>query len=124
MTDEELENIIGRVAWNEYSVAPDYAQKEVREFAEKIRGFSDEEFTDQAASMIRESALMQGFRGNWEGVHSMASACYHEAFRRHIAAGHSSECRGSTLYSEAFNRAVKSQGCAVQPLHPCDCKES
>lgn len=122
MTDT-LADILGIVGIREYESAPAWAQAKVEMWAAKLRTRDDDDFMWEAASCIHASALANSFRGNWEAEHAKASACHHEAKRRHLAAGHTKDCRGDTLYSRAFVEAWAGQGYSrsAYPPEPCDC---
>ncbi|MER7280527.1 hypothetical protein ABT369_39420 [Dactylosporangium sp. NPDC000244] len=113
----------GPVAEREFVSAADHAKPELTAWLEKLPGLSDDEFTAEAASAIHGSALVQRFKGNWEADHCKASAAFNEASRRHLAAGHTEDCTGDTLYSMAFLRTWRSQGHSpdAYPPRPCDC---
>lgn len=119
--DETLEVIIGPIAMREYTAAPEWDQPKIREWAAGLQTLSAEKPIAECASKILDSALVIRFKGNWEGTHARASACYHEASRRHHAAGHDPACTGGNLYTEGFNRALRSQGHATRLPYPCTC---
>lgn len=120
LTDEQLEEVLGATGWKEYGQAPDWDQPKIRTWASTLAGLSDEAFAGECATRILDSAGAQRFKGNWEGDHARASACYTEAKRRYAAAGHV-ECRGDSLYTAGFNRAFRSQGHTPSPWMDCTC---
>jgi hypothetical protein len=119
ITDDQLQEILGPVGWGEYEASEDWAQPKIRAWAETLANLSDDDFRAEAASAIHGSALMQSFRGNYEHEHCKATACFKEAQRRHISAGHTKYCRGTTIYSQAHNDVRRSQG--YRPADPSDC---
>lgn len=121
MNDSELRSIIGAVAFDEYIDATERGKEEVRELAGQIQKMSNHEFVRTASSAILESARMSSFRGNFNGLHAQASACYMESERRFRENGHSQECTGDSLYDRAFRYARQSQGYTSRPGRVCDC---
>lgn len=121
MTGKELEEFLGPVAYREYSDAPEWDKVKIRKWAISVQGMSDAEFITESASRIHDSVLMERFRGNYEGIHARASACHYEARRRHRAAGHSPECRGSNLYAKGHDEVMRGQGYAPNEVSPCTC---
>jgi hypothetical protein len=120
LTDEELEQIMGHRGWEEYGRAPDWAKPKIRIWAATLADMSDEYFVSHCAGRILDSAQVISFRGNWEGDHAKASACWAEAKRRYEAAGHV-DCEGDNLYVAAYNRAFRSQGYTPRPWNDCTC---
>lgn len=120
---EVLVDLIGPVAFREYEAAPESTKPQLRAWARQLRDLSDRDFASEAASAIHGSAVMNSYRGNAEHVHCKASAVYHEAIRRHVAAGHDRDCRGDNLYSRAFRSVWRSQGYDTAAYAPdaCDC---
>ncbi|MEV5279640.1 hypothetical protein ACFYMW_25240 [Streptomyces sp. NPDC006692] len=123
-TDLDLEQVLGPTAMREYRNAEDWDQAKIRQWAARLQSMPDSEFVSECASKVLDSALVMSFKGNWEGTHARASACWHEAARRHRAAGHDSFCHGDTLYSDGHNRAVVSQGHSPSPVSACTCEKS
>lgn len=123
LSQAELEAFLGPTGTAEYRGAPEWDQPMIRKWIPELQGMSDEDFVAECASKILDSAMVgsKGFKGNWEGVHARATACYREAKRRHEGAGHAPSCSASTLYSQGMNRARKSQGHAPESLYPCTC---
>lgn len=121
MTDEELLKLIGPHGLKEYTAATEADKVEVVRFATTMSELSDIRFVDACERSILGSAQVNSRKGNWEGVHAIASACYTEAKRRHVAAGHAERCRGDNLYTKGFNRAYSSQGYTPSDPHGCDC---
>ncbi len=121
LTDDDLRDILGPVGFGEYEAAADWAKPKLREWAAKLGDLSDDDFLGEAASAIHGSALMQSFRGNYEHEHCKATACYKEAQRRHLAAGHSDDCHGDTIYSRAHASVMRSQGHTPREARDCTC---
>jgi hypothetical protein len=113
----------GPIAEQEYDRAGDAHKPTLAAWLDKLPTLSDADFSDEAASAIHGSALVNSFRGNWEHEHCKASAAHNEAQRRHKAAGHTEDCRGDTIYSRAFAQVWREQGHApsAYPPKPCDC---
>ncbi len=120
MTDEKLAEILGQTAMREYEQAPDWDKTKIREWAAELVLMSDEDFEDECASKIYDSALMQRFKGNHEGTHCRASACYEESVRR-FKFSHDEECRGDSLYKKGFNRAYRTGGHTPDEPRACTC---
>lgn len=118
----ELEPIVGQVALRELESAKPIYTDSLITWARLLHTISDPALIAECESTIYDSALAQSFRGNWEHAHFKASACYTEARRRHIASGHTDECRGDTLYSKGYGRVMRSEGHAVRPAVSCTCK--
>jgi len=120
--EDDLVNLVGTIAWQEFQGAREVYKDELLNWVERVQRADDTEFTSIAASAIATSALVQRFRGNWEHDHFKASTAYYMATVRHRAAGHTKECRGSTLYSYAYNRAVREAGHpGMAHTEPCTC---
>ncbi len=113
--------IVGPVAAHEFANASDHYKPGLIDWARNLPTLSDDEFTNLTASAIYDSALVSRFRGNWDHDHFKASACYTEAKRRHVAAGHDKDCRGATWYSLAHDRVMREQGHRPSPPSPCNC---
>lgn len=120
MTDT-VEEIAGPVAYREFGNAADAHRPALERWLLALPNLDDEEFRAEAASAIHGSALVSSFRGNWEHEHCKASAAYHEAERRHVAAGHAEDCGGDTIYDLAFGDAWRSQGHDPDQYPPKDC---
>jgi hypothetical protein len=121
VNDEELREFLGPVGSREYDNATDYHKKEVRAFVASVGKMSDLEFVKEAAFRIEESARWSSSRGNWEGVHAMATGCYKEAQRRYAAAGHAKDCKGSDLYVKAHSKALVRNGHDPNEIRDCTC---
>lgn len=117
----ELEALIGQVALQELEAAKPIYTESLIAWARTLSSLTDDELVNECESTIFESALAQSFRGNWEHAHCKASACYTEARRRHVATGHSEDCRGDTLYSRGYRRVVISQGHTPPSFVACTC---
>lgn len=113
----------GPVAEQEFAGAKDAHKQSLTDWLNRLPDLSDEEFFWQAASAIHGSALVNGFRGNWEHEHCKATAAHAEANRRHQQAGHTADCRGDTIYSRAFAQVWREQGhsASAYPPKPCTC---
>lgn len=118
-TGIDLVALVGAVAAGEYEAAKDFYKPGLLEWAGKMRSLSDAEFLTDAKCAIFDSASCNRFRGNWEHEHFKATACWFEAKRRHIAAGHDEDCRGETLYSRAHASVMRDHGYA--PTEPGEC---
>jgi hypothetical protein len=120
-TEEELEAAIDSVSMGYYRRASEHDKAKIRSWLPGLQAMSDKDFVVEAASRILDSAIMNGYRGNASGIHAMADICQDEAARRHQAAGHAADCRGSDLYSRAYNLARTNQGHKATFLAPCTC---
>jgi hypothetical protein len=118
---DSIADIVGPVAAREFENAKDFYKPGLIAWARKLPKLSDAEFLAQCGVAIHDSALVNSFRGNWEHEHFKASACYHEAQRRHVAAGHSKDCRGTCLYGQAHARVMRGQGHEPSPTTECTC---
>lgn len=120
---DELADIFGPVGYREFQAAAPTRHDELRRWALALRACTEDDFLGEAASAIHGSALTNSWRGNWYHEDCKASACHHESGRRWGAAGHSEECRGSTLYERAFRQVWIEQGHnpAAYELRPCTC---
>lgn len=114
-------DIVGPVAIGEFDNATDHYKPGLIDWACKLPALTDEQFLAECSSAIYESALAGRFRGNWEHKHFKATTCYYDAKRRHVAAGHSPDCRGGTLYAQGHRAAMRSAGHTPPPLTPCTC---
>lgn len=121
ITETELRDIVGPVAFGEYEGASDYYKPNLMAWASELRTLSDDEFMHETVSAIYGSALVNSWRGNWEHEHFKASACHTEAKRRHVAAGHSEDCRGETAYGRAHTQLMRDHGYTPQPHVDCTC---
>lgn len=113
----------GPTAEREFANADDAHKATLTQWLALLPVLDDYDFFHKAASAIHDSALVNGFRGNWDHEHCKASAAYSEAQRRHREAGHSEDCAGDTIYSRAFAQVWRGQGHdpAAYPPRPCDC---
>lgn len=121
MTDEELRDLLGIIGYREYSDASSQGKKEVEDLASRIRDLSDEEFVQEAASAIYDSALMMGHRGNFEHVHAQVSLVHVESNRRQVLAGHEERCPYESLYIKAHSQAMRMGGHNSDPNPSCTC---
>lgn len=122
MTDSSaIADIVGPVAIGEFDNAKDHYKPDLIDWALKLPSLTDDRFLDACARAVYEAALVSRFRGNWDHEHFKASACFHEAKRRHTAAGHSSDCRASTLYGQGHARAMREAGHTPPTLTGCTC---
>jgi len=133
MTEDKLEEIIGPFAMKEYQRAPERAQGAFRIWAETLRDLSDTQFVDESAEAVLSATRAEAEqrihgsnptrRDELAVKYASASACYHEAKRRHQEAGHDPSCRGDTLYSSGFNHAYANQGFEPSDPIPCTCNK-
>lgn len=122
LTDDELKEILGKVGMAEFTKAPDSDKPKIRAWAARLAGMSDAELVSETASHILDAAILESFpRQNPYGVGCRVTACYQEARRRHVAAGHSEECRGETLYGKAHASAMRSQKHKPGKPSACTC---
>lgn len=120
--DRELLELAGIVGYREFENSPEYTKEELRAKLRTLRTLDDKAFICETESAIYSSALVSGFRGNWNHDHCYATACYHESERRKIAAGHLEDCRAQTLYSTAYGNVMRRQGLGVRDDYPsCEC---
>jgi len=122
MTEGELEAFVSSVSMGAYRRTPEWDQPKILEWAAKLQDMPDDEFLNECSQKILDSAIMNRFSMDsaW-GAHARADICADEARRRHEAAGHTSSCRGDTIYTEGLRRAYRSQGHAAPKVHPCTC---
>lgn len=113
----------GPIAEQEFDTAPDWSKPKLTAWLDALPSLDDEEFRQQAAMAIHDSALANSFRGNWNHDHCRATAAYSEAKARHLAAGHADDCTGDTIYSKAFAHVWRGQGHSrsAYPHQPCTC---
>lgn len=116
----ELTELIGTLALAEFQSAQDHEHAALLDFYRRLPQLSDAEYLDVAESAIYASSLANGFRGNWNGDHSKATACYHEAARRLVATGHDRYCAAS-LYARAHRNAMSGAGHTPGPRGECHC---
>ena len=122
LTPDQLTDLIGPVAVGEYNAATPADQVRLDAWIGKLRDLTDADLFRDTKYRIYESANCGRFQGNFEDVHCMASAVYHEAVRRHHAAGHREDCRGPMIYSRAYNAVMRDQGFATSPDGVCTCE--
>ena len=120
-TPMDLIERIGAVAAGEFERVPEFAKARLTKWIERLSALSDRELFEESESAIFASASVARFRGNFEEEHCMASACYHEAERRLVAAGHREGCHGPSIYSRAHARLMRSHGYAPPPDGTCEC---
>jgi hypothetical protein len=120
-TSQQIAHIVGPVAANEFDNAADYYKPGLLDWTRKLQHLSDKDLFDECLRAIYGSALGNSFRGNWEHEHFKASACHHEAGRRHRAAGHSKDCLADTIYGRAHRQLMKEHGYSTQPPRGCTC---
>jgi rhodanese-related sulfurtransferase len=122
LTDTELESILGPVAIMDYRKAPDYDKPKIAQWVAGLAEIPDADFISETAGHILDAAISAQFpRQNSYGIDCRVTACYEEAKRRHVAAGHSEDCRGETLYITAYARAVRDQGYDPGESPACTC---
>lgn len=121
MTDEELLKLIGPRGLKEYTAATPENRPRVVKFATTMSELNDIQFVDACERSILESAQVNSVKGNWEDIHAIASACYTEAKRRYLAAGHDEKCQGDNLYQKGYIRAYRSQGHKPPERRACEC---
>jgi hypothetical protein len=123
MTREQLEEIIGPGAMRDYDDSKEWARPELHAWVAKLRGFTDAELVDEAASAVLDAAIANSHRMWWDSSWCKSSALMHEAKRRHVAAGHDEDCLEDNLYEKGWNRAYRSQN--YDPGRPsfCTCGE-
>lgn len=121
---QSIADIVGPVAVREFNNAADHYKPGLLVWARDLPTLTDEQFLTECSHAIYDSALVGRFRGNWDHEHFKASACHSEAKRRHVAAGHASDCRGSTLYGQAHARAMREAGHKPPALTGCTCGRS
>lgn len=114
-------DLVGPVAVDEFAAADDRHKPALIEWALRLPTLTDDEFLNTAETAIWESAMTSSFGGNWEHEHFKATVCGVEARRRHVAAGHTTDCRGATLYARAHARAMRSAGHRPPPPSLCTC---
>jgi hypothetical protein len=119
-SDTELEALVGPVAYSDWQRAAPCYHERLAAWARTVPSMDDDEFVDEAASAIHGSALTNRWRGNWYHEDFKASVAYHEAVRRHVASGHTADCRGQTLYSIAYHQVARSQGHNWAQASLCD----
>lgn len=119
--DSSIADIVGPVAVTEFDNASDHYKPGLIVWARTLPTLTDEQFLTECSRAIYESALVGRFRGNWEHEHFKATACHYDAKRRHVEAGHSSDCRGGTLYAQGHRAAMRSAGHTPSPLTRCTC---
>lgn len=118
----EITENFSNVAAREFQAAKTCRQGELLDWSRQLRVCSDGDLKDKAESAIYTSALMASFRGNYEHEHAKATMCYDEAIRRHREKGHSTECRGRTLYEIAHHNVMRQEGHSPGPLSQvCTC---
>jgi len=121
-TEIDLVSLVGPVAATEFEASEDCYKPGLLEWAGKLRDLDDAEFEAETSSAIYDSALVNSFRGNWNHEHFKATACFHEAQRRHVAAGHSEDCRGETIYGRAHSRLMRDHGYTPAAAGECRCE--
>ncbi|MEO3788552.1 hypothetical protein ABGB12_34945 [Actinocorallia sp. B10E7] len=109
-TETDLVSLVGPVAVTEFEASSDCYKPGLLEWGHELRDLADAEFETEASSAIYDSALVNSFRGNWNHEHFKATACRHEAQRRHVEAGHATDCRGETIYGRAHSRLMRDHG--------------
>jgi hypothetical protein len=119
----DLVDRIGAVAAGEFDRVPEFAKPRLMAWIERLPTLSDRELFEECESAIFGSASVARFRGNFEEEHCQASACYHEAERRLVAAGHREGCGGPSVYSRAHARIMRSHGYTPTPDGTCECFE-
>jgi len=119
-----IADTFGPVAAQEFNGAKDTYKADLVTWARDLPDLSDDAFARECAHAIFDSAQASRFRGNWEHEHFKATACFREARRRHVAAGHSDDCRGDTAYGFAHARVMKANGYTPSPPASCTCGEA
>ncbi|MEO3784256.1 hypothetical protein ABGB12_13055 [Actinocorallia sp. B10E7] len=120
--DEVLVSLVGLVAAGQFECSADRHKPGLLAWARWLRSVDDAELERETRAAIYDSASVNGFQGNWNHEHFKASACWHEARRRHIAAGHSEDCRARTIYGRAHSRLMRDHGYAPAAAGRCRCE--
>lgn len=118
---DEIRELCGPNGLMEFEAAHDSMKPDLLKFARNLKDYSDTRLVRDGEYWILESARMQGYRGNFEDVHFKATAFYYESQRRKLAAGHTKDCQGDTLYVRAYNAAYASQGHTPSEPQSCTC---
>ncbi|MBD3004646.1 hypothetical protein [Streptomyces sp. 5-10] len=122
LPEDQLAGLLGPVGIREYQQAPDYDKPKIREWLAGLSEMPDSDLIVETASHILDDAIMRSFpRQNSYGIGCRVTACYEEAKRRHVAAGHDKECRGETLYSKGHAHAMRNQGHNPGERAVCTC---
>lgn len=119
----DIADMVGPVAVREFNAAADHYKPNLITWARNLATLDDNQFMDEAASAIYDSALTSSFRGNWEHEHFKATACFAEANRRHRSAGHDQGCQGETLYGRAHARVMEDNGHKPGRPGACTCHD-
>jgi hypothetical protein len=121
LTDAQLIDLIGHGGAAEYKAAHPSTKADLDTWIAKLRDLTDEELFEDAEMRIYDSANMGRFRGNYEDIHCKATAVFHEARRRHRAAGHDERCAGPTIYSRAHAAVMREHGYEPFTEGTCTC---
>jgi hypothetical protein len=111
----------GPIVRQEYDGAEEWAKPEILTWLTALPCLSSQEFRDECERWIYEAALVNRFRGNWDHVHVKATACYEDAERRNVLAGHAEDCRGPSIYTKAHAAVMRSHGYTPTPAGECVC---
>lgn len=123
ITSASIAHIVGPVAVTEFDNAKDTYKEGLHAWALTLPNLSDEDFARECYRSIYDSALVNGFRGNWDHDHFKATACYHESERRHHdVAGHAKDCHGDTAYSRAHRQLMREHQYGTRPPTDCTCR--
>lgn len=121
MTETQLEALIGPGAMRDYAKATKLEQYRIQAWVPSLPGLTDEAFLDLCTNVVSEGVQADSRRSREYEPDIKASACVHEAHRRHVAVGHSPTCEGDDLYMEGFNRARVRHGFKPGSSIACTC---
>lgn len=113
-----LAELAGPIGAAEFDRATSSEQEELWEWLNKLPGLSDQELYDTAVTAI--NASMNADRHRWD-IHLRADACSHQADERYLAAGHSNNCYGVTIYDRAHDEVMRRQRRQLHPRSGCSC---
>lgn len=119
---DKLLQLAGIVGAGEFNATYEGRKAHLWAWLTELPNLTNQELFDEAKYCIYDSASCGRFRGNFEDVHCRATACYKEAGRRHVAAGHAEDCRGETIYSRAHAANMWDHGYTPTASGECHCE--
>lgn len=119
--DTSIVDQFGPIVRQEFDRADEWYQPGIVKWLGTLTELTDAELQAQSEYWIYESASVNRFRGNWDHIHVKATACFNEAERRLVQAGHGKDCHAPSIYSRAHAAVMRSQRHEPSPEGTCTC---
>lgn len=121
ITEDELHEIIGLTAMEEYHRAEPSSQKGIRLWAVQLRELDELGFLAECIRRGRDGLISESQRGNDPDIYARLYGCMQESRTRHMANGHDRRCLSEPIYQKAQNRLRTEFGFEPEEPHECTC---